>query len=216
MLCQVKQTVSGMSASYEIISNAEQIGSAEMPNNFLFGTPCDIFFRDTGFHLKYLHTLSREREKNKVTMRQHLPYAISKDGKSYGKMYAAVSDGNFFTRYGYVCLELPDGAVFSMYEIGLGKDGIVYPIYKGEKIVAEIDKGCVVHNNLDDYSIFAEDEEACMIAVLLCIYLDANSFANRGEIVKSGVSKMYFKTTNKRLNAKYDPAFKARILRQSV
>lgn len=39
MLCQVKQTVSGMSASYEIISDAEQIDSAEMPNNFLFGTP---------------------------------------------------------------------------------------------------------------------------------------------------------------------------------
>lgn len=49
MLCQVKQTVSGMSASYEIISDAEQIDSAEMPNNFLFGTPCDIFFRDMGF-----------------------------------------------------------------------------------------------------------------------------------------------------------------------
>ena len=137
MLCQVKQTVSGMSASYEIISDAEQIGSAEMPNNFLFGTPCDIFFRDTGFHLKYLHTLSREREKNKVTMRQHLPYAISKDGKSYGKMYAADSSGNIFTRFGYVCLELPDNTLFSMYTIGLGKDGIVYPIYRGDKLVAE-------------------------------------------------------------------------------
>jgi len=47
-------------------------------------------------------------------------------------------------------------------------------------------------------------------------FLDANSFANRGEIVKSGVNKVYLKTTNKRLIAKYDPAFKARILRQSV
>ena len=216
MLCQVKQTASGMSASYEIISDAEQIGSAEMPNNFLFGTPCDIFFRDTGFHLKYLHTLSREREKNKATMRQHLPYAISKDGKNYGKMYAADSSGNIFTRFGYVCLELPDNTLFSMYTIGLGKDGIVYPIYRGDKLVAEIDKGCVVYNNLDAYSIFADDEEACMVSVLFCIYLDANSFANRGEIVKSGVSKVYLKTTNKRLIAKYDPAFKARILRQSV
>lgn len=216
MLCQVKQTVSGMSASYEIISDAEQIGSAEMPNNFLFGTPCDIFFRDTGFHLKYLHTLSREREKNKATMRQHLPYAISKDGKNYGKMYAADSSGNIFTRFGYVCLELPDNTLFSMYTIGLGKDGIVYPIYRGDKLVAEIDKGCVVYNNLDAYSIFADDEEACMVSVLFCIYLDANSFANRGEIVKSGVSKVYLETTNKRLIAKYDPAFKARILRQSV
>ena len=70
-------------------------------------------------------------------MRQHLPYAISKDGKSYGKMYAADSSGNIFTRFGYVCLELPDNTLFSMYTIGLGKDGIVYPIYRGDKLVAE-------------------------------------------------------------------------------
>lgn len=216
MLCQVKQTVSGLSASYEIFNGTEQIGSAEMPNNFLLGTPCDIFFKDTGFHLKYLPTLSGERKKNKVNLRQHLPYALTKDGKSYGKMYSADSSGNIFTRFGYVCLELPDNTLFSMYTIGLGKDGIVYPIYRGDKLVAEIDKGCVVYNNLDAYSIFADDEEACMVSVLFCIYLDANSFANRGEIVKSGVSKVYLKTTNKRLIAKYDPAFKARILRQSV
>lgn len=55
-----------------------------------------------------------------------------------------------------------------------------------------------------------------MVSVLFCIYLGANSFANRGEIVKARVNKVYLKATNKQLIAKYDPAFKARILRQSV
>ena len=216
MLCTVKQTVSSLSAAYEFLSGKEQIGSAEMPDNFLFGGPCSIFIGDSGYHLKYLHLLSPDRKKNNVNMRQHLPYALAKDGKNYGKLYNADAPGGIFSRFGYTCLELLDGTVFSMYEIGLGKEGIVYPIYKGDTIIAEIDKGCVVHNNLDEYSIYAEDEDACQIAILLCIYLDASAFANRGEIIKSGVSNLHFKTINKRLIAKYDPTFKARIIRQSV
>lgn len=210
MVCTVKQVVSNLVASYVIEGESSQYGTAKFTQNFIIGSPCEIRYKDDVFNLKYLSIVSKERM-SKKGMAWRLPFLIQKGNATYGTIYGKNSEGSFLSRYGYECLELTSGQTYEMYEIGLGKNGIVYPIYRDGVVVAEIDKGCVVYDNLDVYTIYSIDEEAQKNAILFCLITDANSFANRGEIVKSSVSKVYMKTINKKLCAKYDPDFKERV-----
>ena len=68
-----------------------------------------------------------------------------------------------------------------------------------------------VRDNLDRYEGYVVREEDIIPCVLLCLYLDASSFANRGEAVSSSVETTYYKTTNKKLKAWYNPNFKASL-----
>lgn len=210
MVCEVKQIESALSAAYVVAEEQKPIGKAEFPVNFLFGMPCDISYRDESYHLKYLAMASKEYRENNITLKNIVPYLIKHGEEVYGTLYGKRSDGFFLTRYGFDCLELSTGTVYDMYEVGLGKAGIVYPIYRDGVQVAEIHKGCVVHNNLDEYTVYAVDQEAQRNAVLLCVYLDGRGFARRGEMTKNYTERVYYKTTNKQLCAKYDPTFRKR------
>lgn len=210
MVCEVKQIESALSAAYVISDRQNSIGKAEFPINFLFGMPCDISYNGENYHLKYLSMASKEYHKNNVSRKHIVPYLIKKGEEMYGMLYGKRSDGFFLTRYGYDCLELSTGTIYEMYEVGLGNAGIAYPIYRDGVLVAEIHKGCVVRNNLDEYTVYAVDKEAQKNAVLLCIYLDGRGFARRGEMTKNYVQTVYYKTTNKQLCAKYDPTFSSR------
>lgn len=209
MVCTVKQVVSDLTASYVIEGENAQYGTAKFAQNFIIGSPCEVQYKGNTYRIKYLPPLTQERKARKKG-KWHLPFLIQKGDTNYGTIYNKDSEGFFLTRYGYQCLELDSGPTYEMYEVGLGKNGMAYSIYREGTIVAEIDKGCTVYNNMDIYTIYAVDEEAQLNAILICLLLDGVSFANRGEITKSYVSKQYVITTNKKLRAKYDPDFKKR------
>lgn len=65
-----------------------------------------------------------------------------------------------------------------------------------------------MYNNLDVYHVTATSEQSFLVTTIFGLYLDASSYAHRGEIVKKSVEKTYYLTTNKKLKAKYDPDFK--------
>lgn len=209
MICEIKQVEADFSALFEISKDNDVVGAIEFPFNFLFGTASNIHYKDEVFHLQYLSKLSRFRRENKMQHKQFMPYIIKRNDERIGTLYRTSSEGFFLTRYNYDCLEVQDGT-YSMFEVGLGNDGIAYPIYFNDKLVAEIDKGCVVHNNLDTYVVYATDEESLKMAIVLCAYLDGAEFAHSGEMVKKSIEKLYYKTTNKSLLAKYDPGFKSK------
>ena len=210
MIAEVRQTVSGMRAEFLLLSREGTIGSACFPNNFLFGGSCSCSYRAESFVLQYHpnppgHNLTRS-----APDRRFVPYSILHSGAPYGQLFGRFSRDGFFSRYEYDCLSFGT-TEYEMFEVGLGKEGIVYPIYCNIVLAAEIDKDGTVYNNLDCYRLYALDEASMLHAFLLCLYLDARSFANRGEMMKNSVNKTFYLTTNKKLKAKYDPAFKQRV-----
>lgn len=65
-----------------------------------------------------------------------------------------------------------NGMIFDLFPIGFGNEGSKSPIYNGNKQIAQIEKDCIVYNDLHNYRIFAEDLFASQIAifsVFICI-----------------------------------------------
>lgn len=209
MVCEIRQVEADFSASFEINKDNETVGTIDFPFNFLFGSASTIHYEDEVFHLQYLSRLSRQFRESGSKSNQIMPYIIKRNDERIGTLYRRSSEGFFLTRYNYDCLEVQDGT-YTMFEVGLGKDGIAYPIFFNDVLVAEIDKGCVVHNNLDLYTVYAVNEESLKMAIVLCTYLDAAEFAHRGEMVKSSAEMLCYKTTNKSLFSKYNPDFKSK------
>lgn len=209
MLCEVKQTVSALYAAFSVLADGHAIGDALFPDNFLFGGPCVCHYRGTEYTLTYRCEPGRNLGKS-VEAREYVPYAVAQNGVPCGQICNKQA-GGFFTRYGYNAMDL-FGVGYEMFEVGLGSDGIVWPIYANGRQVAQIGKPTTVRDNLDEYEICALDPVSELAAVLLCLYLDARSFARRGQIAHSSVQSMFYLTTNKTLRSKYDPEFRARAL----
>lgn len=210
MLCELKQTVSGMTAEFVLLAGGQAVGDARFPDNFLFGGPCLCRYRGSSFELTYRpapgRNLGRPAEE-----REFVPYLLTQNGAPCGQICAKEVKG-FFSGYGYVAMDLL-GRSYEMFEVGLGSKGIVWPIYADGRQVAQLSKGTTVHNNLDEYEICALDTGSELAACLMCLYLDARSYARRGQITTASVEKVFLLTTNKRLKAKYDPTFRERAIR---
>lgn len=109
-----------------------------------------------------------------------------------------------FGGYFYYEVEL-NKHIYTAYEIGLGKEGIKIPIYRGEKQIALIQKDCMVRNNLDEYEIIFGDLEMALVATVFVIYYDCLNHNNPFEAVVDKKETKYLYTMNKELNSKYDP-----------
>lgn len=209
MLCELKQTVSALYAEFVLLAGGAPVGDALFPNNFLFGGPCVCHYYNTEYTLTYCpapgHNLSRS-----VQEREYVPYAIAQNGAACGQI-CAKQTGGFLSRYGYVAMDL-FGMQYEMFEVGLGSEGIVWPIYLNGRQVAQLGKPTTVHNNLDEYEICALDRQSELAAYLMSLYLDARSYARRGQITAASVQKTFLLTTNKKLKAKYDPTFRERAV----
>ncbi|WP_394963941.1 hypothetical protein [Candidatus Allofournierella excrementigallinarum] len=206
MLCEVKQTVSGLRAEFTVLEGGQTIGSALFPDNFLFGGPCVLRYRDEELSLRYdpqppLRNLGRPVEE-----RTWAPYTVASGGQRVGEMCDKMARCGLFSRYGYTAMTL-DGVPLEMFEVGLGKEGIVWPVWAAGRQIAQIEKGTTVRDNLDAYTLCSLGEWTQRAAVLLCLYLDARAFARRGQIAVASVEKSYLVTFNKALKAKYDPGF---------
>lgn len=209
MLCEVKQTVNALHAAFELFNADGALGDALFPDNFLFGGPCVCHYRQSEFVLCYRPASPGRNLFRGAEDRAWVPYSIAMNGEPCGWICEKEQSSGFFSRFSYSFMELFE-TEYEMYRVGLGKDGIVYPIFVKGRQVAQIEKPTVVRNNLDEYKLCSLNEEAQRAAVLLCLYLDARAFAHRGQIARSSVEKAFFLTTNKTLKAKYDPNFHAR------
>lgn len=213
MVFDIVQTESNISAKYEVRKGNSVIGFAELRNNFIHGGTFvfDILGRTYEMVYEPLQQigswLRRAKEKTDV------PYTVHENGELFGRISIKRSNGGLLKRYEYYSLETRSEA-YDMYEIGLGKDGLKYPIYCGERQIALIEKDVTVYNNLDFYHISTSDDNAAIIATIFGMYLDASSYAHRGEFVKKSVETTYYLTTNSELKAKYDKNFVSSINRE--
>lgn len=212
MIFDIRQTYSGFSASYEIVSGLDTLGRAEIDRNFLHRGEFHFSFQNTSFSMAY-HPLKKEFGFGKsVAEKRAAVYQISQNGVLCGDIGLADSTDSLLTRYQYYML-IYEGETYSMYRVGLGNEGIKFPIYCGDRQVAQIEKDNVVHDNLDVFHVYAMGDRASKVALMMGLYLDAYGYANRGEIVKKSVAVHYERTFNKKLIEKYDPTFTTRVER---
>lgn len=137
------------------------------------------------------------------------PYGIQVDGAAMGSVGIMDKKSGLFSRYQYheLCY---DGEVYELYSVGLGKQGSAGCLYRGHTQLAQIDKAARVHDDLHRFEIFAEDEAAAFISVLMCCNMYTRGCYRAGEKVSSSVSTQVTVTANKVLLSKYDPDFKAK------
>lgn len=126
----IEQTHSGLSAKYVIKRDNDVIGSASLGNNLTLGGSihCDILGRYFSLSLNRVKPLSGlfRKDNGKATCE------ITENDTVCGKVCLKTSAGSFLSKYDYYSLELNDRNL-SMYEVGMGKEGIKYPIWQGEE-----------------------------------------------------------------------------------
>ena len=93
------------------------------------------------------------------------PYIIDKNGVQNGIVYQTKFNGGLFKKFDYHQMKKA-GITYDLFPIGLGTDGSKSPIYQDNSQIAQIEKDCVVYNDLHTYKIFAQDEFSGEIAVL--------------------------------------------------
>lgn len=210
MIFDIVQTMSNMSASYEARCGGQKIGTAYIENNFLHGGSCAWQFMGQAYELVYQFAKQVQSWSKPVAEKTSVPYKITQNDQEVGEICIKLSDGGFFRRYEYY-LATFGVAAYQMYSIGLGKEGMKYPIYCGDMQIALLEKCIEVRDHLDVYHAFAVDSQAGLIAFLFGIYLDMREFANRGKVAPISYEKSVSFTINKALKAKYDPTFKKLI-----
>lgn len=138
------------------------------------------------------------------------PYLIYKGNIPDGTVYQTKFNGGFFKKFDYHQMNL-NGMIFDLFPIGFGNEGSKSPIYNGNKQIAQIEKDCIVYNDLHNYRIFAEDSFASQVAIFFCIYMFVNAGYKPGEKAISSKVKIVSNTTNKLLKEKYNPDFIKKI-----
>lgn len=98
------------------------------------------------------------------------PYEILLNTKAFGTVYQTEQKSGWFNKFQFHQLQA-NGQTFDMYPIGFGEEGAKCPIYCDNRQIAQIEKPCVVHNDLHQYQIIAENEDAGLIAILFCCYM---------------------------------------------
>lgn len=199
----LKQTESAFTCGYDLIKNNAVIAKATLSDNLTgYGQlDFDAYFEKAKFRMCYMPLTETVMQAKSVKI-----YSIYEIFDCCGNKIGQVSSQGV-KMFDYICVEYKN-YTFNIYTVGLGSEGIKYPVYYNTQQVALIEKDCVVKNNLDEYSITSIDEFTGYIAYIAALFIDETAYANRGEKVKKSTQKYYLKTTNKELKAKYNPDFK--------
>ena len=133
------------------------------------------------------------------------PYDITIDQSRCGAVYQTRSKDSFLKKYDFHQMLLL-GKYYDLYPIGFGEMGAKNPIYCGTEQVGQINKECVVYNDLHNYQIYAFDNDV-IAAIIFCCYMYVNAGFKPGVKTTMSVVKVVSKTTNKLLLSKYQPSF---------
>jgi hypothetical protein len=134
--------------------------------------------------------------------------AIRVDGRNVGTVAQKDARTGLFSRYQYHEMHL-DGRTYELYSVGLGKEGTAGCLYCADSQLAQIDKGTTVRNNLHAFEIFAVDQQAAFVSILMCCYRFVRGCYQPGEKAVTSVATNVSVTGNKTLKAKYNPSFKS-------
>lgn len=181
-------------------------GSAQVGNFSLKGRLGSMEANISGKLFEHSFDMCFGKSDNIDVARPFRPYIIDENGIQNGVVYQTKFNGGLFKKFDYHQMK-KSGITYDLFPIGLGKDGSKSPIYQDNAQIAQIEKDCIVYNDLHTYKIFAKDEFSSEIAVLFAIYMYINAGYRAGEKAITSTVKVVTKTTNKLLLEKYNSDF---------
>lgn len=202
MILNIEQVSNGLfSADFIINRGTSEVGKISVQGRLgSMEATIEGTFLDKRFNM---YCIKPSLRKSKNIFRQ---YAISDSVSEKGTVYQISKKQGLFKGYGYRQMDYC-GVSYEMFSLGMGEDGYKSPIYYQGRQTAQIDKDCVVYDQLHKYKIFAVDEHSANIAVMFCAYYFVSGVYTPGEKVTSSKSKYISVTKNKQLLRKYDPEF---------
>ncbi len=190
----LKQEYKGLEdAKFTILTDDKEVGKIEVKGN-IYSPKVDAYgyYLDQKFQLHF-ETLG--------TTKKHRQYTIIEDDETKGEIYHTIFRKNIFISYEYIkCLYKEHE--YTSYDIGLGMKN-VYPVYKEDKEIAQIEKDGKVYNDLHEFIIYCLEDE--LLTVINAIYIYLGSYFITGQKVTKSYAKNYYKTTSKLLLSKYNP-----------
>jgi hypothetical protein len=209
MYCEVRQVKSNFTALFEIVSSGKIIATASSKNSFFSSIKMDYSSNgEIKYHFEY-KAFKDILNNFKSDARQDYRFEIqNSDQKIIGGLRHMVEKTNGSKRY-YDEFVL-DNIIYKMYTIGMGKQGMKYPIYIEDNQVALIEKEPVTKNNLDQYKVYAIDETTLEIGCILSLYIDLMYYRRNNEIGYAS-TEVDYKSFNKGLLPLYDPNFVERV-----
>ena len=191
-------------ASFVICRGLDEIGTVSLQGK-MGSMEASIIgsFYDTGFEMGFERCHSIEKKVFR-------PYLIKQDGVEIGAVYQTKYNGGLFQKFEFHQMK-NNGLFYDLFPIDMGEDGCKCPIYRDGKQIAQVEKECVVYNDLHHYQVFASDAAAGLISVLFCLYMYVNGCYKPGEKAVISKSKTVAVTLNKRLKAMYNAHFKEGI-----
>ena len=130
-------------------------------------------------------------------------YSVYKNYENYGSI-AINNDENYENSYKKLIMY---GKEFCAYFIGLGPNGVVSPIYEGNKQIGEIQKKSTTTNGLHEYEIKIVDNYYIIPAIIHTLYLHLTNFYEPGSEIIQGVSTKFITTNDNFSKEKYNPNF---------
>lgn len=210
MIINLNQTRSNLNMEYEFINEYNLIYKSSIPMKFIGR---EVLFSNNKEALYKLGFSLKDNLKNGLSLgtnRGITPYSIKNiEGVEVGSVELRRTKLLFGYQYYEINFE---SSLYRAYEIGLGKEGIVIPIYKDDMQIALIEKPTKVYDNKDTYTIYIEDGKYAIAVLLFSIYFDSVNFGHYNEVVYKTQSTTYTYTLNKELKSKYNPNFKDKII----
>jgi hypothetical protein len=214
MISLLRQTLTGKSPRFELTRENILIGSAQVTSSPM--SPCITVQSEAFPCFSMVPNLAGSFEKHLgKKLFQTAPWIILDNDKKQVGSVSRIREGFFLSSVYFIQLEFY-GHLLKIYEVGLGKEGMRYPIYDGQGLIAQIEKDAIVHNDLDQYTICALESFGETAAFLGALYIDFTTFRNAGEYGKGKKSFQYVYTRKKEILAAYDPTFHSRCENQDM
>lgn len=144
------------------------------------------------------------------TLLDRLSFKLFEENDYCGRIVGKTKKISLLKAYAYYEFIYKD-EIYYAYEVGFGKNGLYLCIYRGEEIIAMVDKSLKVINFQDTYRAYLTDSEDLNVVVPFTLYYDASSYGDVMEIAVLSIKEKRVVTIQKELIAKYDPTFISRI-----
>ena len=145
-----------------------------------------------------------------TALKDRLSFKILKNGTFQGKILGKTKSVGFFKSYPYYELTF-DNEVYYGYEVGFGSKGLYLCIYKGETLIAIVDKALRVINFKDSYVAYLLDEQFAKLVTAFVVYYDVTAYGDLMQIALLSVKEKRVNTVQKDLIEKYDATFIPKI-----
>ena len=112
----------------------------------------------------------------------------------------------FLQSYTYRFLKIGSDEYF-LYEVGFGNKGLYLCIYRGDELIAIVEKALLVKDYQDSYEVYTTSSENIAVIVPLILHYDITAHSDMMEVSLASVKRKKVNTIQKELLKKFDDKF---------